>query len=150
MIVAALAVFVLLLWVSVIIFSYIGLGGWKYHLGYRLPLAGATPRVPQDPAIADEQRLRVLNAIAHAGSNGSTDADLAGSIRMLLDIERVYRSELVKRGFVEDSGQRRSWALGSDAAGTLWRITGQGRAELNERLSQPHGTGAEEGGTAAS
>lgn len=105
------------------------------------------PEVARDPVIAEGQRLKVLGILAHVGRDGATDAELADSLRTSLQNEKAHRCELVKRGYVEDSGQRRTWAWGSDAAGALWRITDQGRAELSERLRQPHETGAEEGGT---
>ena len=137
----------LLLVAAVMVMGRIGGQGFKYYLGRYLP---GDPKEVRDPAIAEGQRLKVLGILARAGREGATDAELADALRTSLENEKVHRNELVKRGFVEDSGQRRTWALGSDSAGALWRITDQGRTELTERLRQSPGTGAEEGGTAAS
>ena len=141
-----LLVLMLLLGGAVMVMGRIGGQGFKYYLGRYLP---GDPKEVRDPAIAEGQRLKVLGILARAGREGATDAELADALRTSLENEKVHRSELVKRGFVEDSGQRRTWALGSDAAGTLWRITDRGRAELAERLRQSPGTGVQGGGAVA-
>jgi hypothetical protein len=136
-VIAVVLVVLMLLFVgAVTVLGHFGSEGFKYYLGRYLP---GNPNEVRDPVIAAEQRLKALSAVARAGKDGATDAQLADSLRTSVDYVRFHRIELVKAGWIEDSGQRRAWALGSDAAGILWRVTDRGRAELNNASSRPPG-----------
>ena len=73
------------------------------------------------------QRMKVLGAIASAGSHGATDAELAERLNILLNSEQPRRLELVEGHWIEDSGDKR--AFGGHGEGVVWRLTAQGRAE---------------------
>jgi hypothetical protein len=53
------------------------------------------------------QRMRVLDAIIKAGSNGMTDPELADQLGIGDNSERPRRKELLEQGWVIDSGLRR-------------------------------------------
>jgi hypothetical protein len=83
------------------------------------------------------QRLRVLEAIDNAGSEGRTDQELEDE----LDIQRPSagnrRGELMTGGWVRDSGRRRPTRSGKDAV--VWVLTDAGAARLTNRRETQRG-----------
>lgn len=74
------------------------------------------------------QRMAVLHAIASADS-GLTDEEARTALGLRYSSECARRQELVKGGWVEDSGQRRSTTTGQDAI--VWVLTPEGRSKLS-------------------
>jgi hypothetical protein len=74
------------------------------------------------------QRAAVLIELLQAdikGWHGMCDEELQGALGLGASSERPRRVELVRMGFVEDSGRRTKTAAGLDAI--LWTITEGGR-----------------------
>ena len=74
------------------------------------------------------QRRRVLEAIAAAGADGLTDHELADTTGLYLYSAAPRRTELLRGGWVRDSGRRRATPLGGEAA--VWTLTEEGAARL--------------------
>jgi hypothetical protein len=77
-------------------------------------------------------RRRVLDLIASRGETGATDEEVSIALRMRLYTAAPRRTELVRGGWVMDSGKRRRTTTGSRAA--VWMLTDAGRAQYG-RLS---------------
>lgn len=71
-------------------------------------------------------RARVLATIAALG--GATDEEIQDQLNMRVQTETPRRNELVRDGFVVDSGTTR--ATSSGCAAIVWELTGDGRAVL--------------------
>lgn len=75
------------------------------------------------------QRYRVLNVIAGVGEHGVTDERIQRLLGMSPNTQRPRRLELVKGGWIKDSGKVRKTVSGAYA--TVWVATERGKAELN-------------------
>ena len=73
-------------------------------------------------------RERALVAIHGAGEDGLTDHELARKTGVYLYSIAPRRSELVKLGWVEDSGERRLTPGGVHAV--VWVLSGRARGQL--------------------
>ncbi len=73
------------------------------------------------------QRMRVLEALVLA-SNGLTDVEVAATTGIYLYSAAPRRVELMKGGWVEDSGQTRD--TGHGGHGIVWTLTAAARAAL--------------------
>jgi hypothetical protein len=73
------------------------------------------------------QRAAVLAAIA-AAPDGLTDEQIADTTGLYLYSAAPRRTELVKGGWVHDSGERRTTSRGTPAV--VWVLTAAGRAAL--------------------
>lgn len=82
------------------------------------------------------QRRRVLEAIAAAGDDGLTDHELAEITRLYLYSAAPRRTELLRGGWVRDSGRRRATPLGSEAV--VWTLTEEGAARLTTHQENPN------------
>lgn len=78
-------------------------------------------------------RRAILSELAHRdrlGGAGATDPEILTLLRLSLSVSdsgaRTRRAELVRLGFVEDSGVRRLTSSGRRSV--VWRITEAGRA----------------------
>lgn len=78
------------------------------------------------PTSGTKRRI-VLDAIAEAGDHGLTDVEVAERTKMHFQTSQPRRHELMRGGWVEDSGQRRETGKGGTAI--VWVLTDQGRAE---------------------
>lgn len=94
------------------------------HHGRQTEAVAAWQNLPR----SGSQRLRVLEAIARAGDEGRTDAELEDRLGMLRPSPGNRRGELVAGGWVRDSGRRRPTRTGSPAV--VWVLTEAGRARL--------------------
>lgn len=74
------------------------------------------------------QRRRVLAAIALAGEQGLTDHELADVTGLYLYSAAPRRTELLRGGWVRDSGKRRETPLGAEAV--VWTLTEAGLDRL--------------------
>lgn len=74
------------------------------------------------------QRRKVLEAIAAADEDGLTDHQVAETTGIYLYSAAPRRTELVRGGWVRDSGRRRSTPHGSEAV--VWILTDEGAAHL--------------------
>jgi predicted ArsR family transcriptional regulator len=74
------------------------------------------------------QRWRVLRAVSFAGWTGLTDDEIGSKTGLHGNAVRPRRGELVKAGFVEDSGLRRPSVMGNPAV--VWTATRAGREAL--------------------
>lgn len=74
------------------------------------------------------QRRRVLAAIALA-EDGLTDHELADATGLYLYSAAPRRTELLRGGWVRDSGIRRATPLGADAV--VWTLTEEGADRLS-------------------
>lgn len=75
-------------------------------------------------------RERALLAIARADDRGLTDHELADATEVYLYSIAPRRTELVRMGWVEDSGDRRDSPMKRPAV--VWVLTAAGRAALTE------------------
>lgn len=75
------------------------------------------------------QRMIVLLTIAAAGEYGATDQEIADQSGLYLYSAAPRRNELLRGGWVEDSGFRRDTGRGGNAI--AWRLTTRGRFELD-------------------
>lgn len=73
-------------------------------------------------------RMRALAAMALAGGDGLTDYELAEQTRIYLYSIAPRRVELLKGGWVRDSGHRRETPNGTPAV--VWVLTEAGAARL--------------------
>lgn len=74
------------------------------------------------------QRARVLDIIS-ASISGLTDEEMQNILSMSPNSQRPRRNELVKGGWVEDSGKQRKTKSGAFAE--VWTLTHRGKAHLN-------------------
>lgn len=74
------------------------------------------------------QRMAVLDAIATAGDYGLTDPEIAEATGFYLYSAAPRRNELLRGGWVEDSGIRRGTGRGGSAI--AWRITERAQIAL--------------------
>mgnify|MGYP005855329159 CR=1 FL=1 len=80
-------------------------------------------------------RSRVLEAIAAAGEVGMTDWELHERLGGALYTVAPRRAELVRMGWLADSGRRRSTNTGRSAI--VWVLSAAGRAQLGLRGAVP-------------
>lgn len=78
-------------------------------------------------------RERALNAIASAGDAGLTDHELSETTNVYLYSIAPRRGELLRLGWVEDSGTRRLTPGGVHAI--VWTLTVRARAQLADRVN---------------
>ncbi len=71
--------------------------------------------------LSRSRRELVFNVIKDAGSNGKTDQEGATAIKFSAQSYTPRRNELVKLGFVVDSGHRRHTRSGRQAA--VWMLS---------------------------
>jgi hypothetical protein len=81
------------------------------------------------------QRRRCLAALALAGDAGLTDHELSETTGLYLYSAAPRRTELLRGGWVRDSGQRRTTPLGSEAV--VWTLTEEGAARLSTHEETP-------------
>lgn len=79
------------------------------------------------------QRMMVLLVIADAGEHGLTDQEIAERSGLYLYSAAPRRHELLRGGWVEDSGLRRGTGRGGNAI--AWRLTTLGRFKLDPRAA---------------
>jgi hypothetical protein len=82
------------------------------------------------------QRRAVLEAIAAAGADGLTDHELADKTHLYLYSAAPRRNELLRGGWVRDSGHRRTTPLGSEAV--VWTLTLPGLHRLRNHQENPN------------
>lgn len=75
-------------------------------------------------------RRRVLDHIAGTREHGATDEETSLALRMRLYTAAPRRLELVRDGWVEDSGRRRATDTGASAV--VWILTDEGRRQHGE------------------
>lgn len=80
------------------------------------------------------QRMIVLLAIGAAGDYGLTDQEIAEQTGLYLYSAAPRRNELLRGGWVEDSGYRRDTGRGGQ--GIAWRLTTRGRFELDPQAAR--------------
>lgn len=95
------------------------------------PQAGA-PTTEREAAISvyprtGTARRRVLDHIARSGPHGATDEEVSLTLGMRLYTAAPRRNELLRYGWVEDSGRQRKTTTGTRA--TVWVLTERGRAQ---------------------
>lgn len=78
-------------------------------------------------------RAAVLAAIASASRDGRTDQELEDQLHMHRPTPGNRRGELVRGGWVRDSGERRLTHAGNPAV--VWVLTEEGQARLNLRVA---------------
>lgn len=102
-----------------------------------LNTVGALRRDPHDTEVdaafaivpaSGSQRMRVLEAIVRQGEEGRTDDEIQTETGLSHQSESPRRWELVKGGWIEDSGLRRTTASGQPAI--VWVLTAEGRIRL--------------------
>ena len=76
-------------------------------------------------------RIRVLHCIAFAGNYGRTDQELEERLGLPRPTAGNSRGELVKGGWVRDSGERRLTRAGNPAV--VWVLTEAGQAAYRDR-----------------
>lgn len=79
------------------------------------------------------KRAAVLAEITRAGSAGATDEEISAALEMSPNTERPRRVELVRSGWVVDSGKVRPTGSGCDS--TVWIVSGMARMEMARRAS---------------
>lgn len=89
--------------------------------------AAATSRVAAQSVRTPSARLAVLEVLAIADRGGLTDEEIQGLSGIRPDTARARRVELVRDGWVEDSGRTRPTETGN--AATVWVISGPGRMQ---------------------
>ena len=94
------------------------------HRGRDTEQAAALAALPR----SGTNRMRALAALALAGVDGLTDHELADATSIYLYSVAPRRVELVKGGWVVDSGRRRETPNGSPAV--VWVLSPAGRARL--------------------
>lgn len=94
------------------------------HHGRETERAAALAAMPR----TGTNRLRALAAIALAGRDGLTDHELAERTGIYLYSVAPRRVELMKGGWVRDSGHRRETPNGTPAV--VWILTETGAARL--------------------
>lgn len=78
----------------------------------------------QIKVVAGTQRAEILRAIVEAGSEGLTDKEIQDALGMGGDTERPRRGELLKGGYVRESGELRETA--NNRKGIVWVATRKG------------------------
>ena len=73
---------------------------------------------------AGTQRARILNLLFYWDS-GLTDAQIQSYLQIPESSQRPRRVELVEQGWLEDSGQRRTWNGHGEAI--VWQLTEQAK-----------------------
>lgn len=96
------------------------------------PAASGAPETQRQAAIlayykTGSDRLRVLDAIARSRDDGLTDFEIEQEFAMKHQTASARRNDLMKDGWIEDSGKRRETDTGSKAA--VWILSEQGRLE---------------------
>jgi len=76
-------------------------------------------------AKAGTLRLEVLEFIQFSGDHGATDEQIQTCLKMNPSTQRPRRIELVRGGYVVDSGRTRQTAAGRNA--TVWVAVGGGK-----------------------
>ena len=76
-------------------------------------------------------RIRVLHCIAFAGNYGRTDQELEERLGLPRPTAGNSRGELVKGGWVRDSGERRLTRAGNPAV--VWVLTEAGQSAYRDR-----------------
>lgn len=98
------------------------------------------PEAPMNTVYLREYHHRYLHALATAWEGGLTDLELAlktgGSSA---DVSKKPRLDLVRMGYVEDSGGRRKTRGRSTS--TVWRITELGRQKSLELFNTNNNEG---------
>lgn len=75
------------------------------------------------PAVSEIQRRIMLAVIGSA--DGLTDGELQRHLSLSGDTERPRRVDLVRRGFLADSGEKRESKPGSSRLAVVWAWTGK-------------------------
>lgn len=78
-------------------------------------------------------RLKALAAFRTAGSAGLTDQELADVTGLYLYTVAPRRVELVRQGWLSDTGERRTTARGR--AAVVWALTPAGTSQVDAALS---------------
>lgn len=73
-------------------------------------------------------RQKVLGAFIEADRAGATDEEVATTLQMRLYTAAPRRNELLRGGWIKDSGRVRPTTTGSPA--TVWELTEQARERL--------------------
>lgn len=96
------------------------------HLVQAAP--GEPPITTRNPGRLGDLQYRVLEALFRAGPMGHTDDELVPITGLLADSAGKRRLELLRRGLVIATEDRRTTARGGTAQ--VWRITSAGEDEI--------------------
>lgn len=96
------------------------------------PAASGSPETERLAAIrayptSGTKRRKVLDYIARQGERGAIDEEVSDALSMRLYTAAPRRNELVRDGWVVDSGRRRQTSTGSQAV--VWVLSPAGRAQ---------------------
>lgn len=102
---------------------------------FHAPESGA-PETEREAAImaypsSGTKRKAVLDFLVERGDQGATDEEVSIALDMRLYTAAPRRNELLRDGWIVDSGRRRRTTTGSPAA--VWILSAAGRRELDER-----------------
>lgn len=81
------------------------------------------------------QRMRVLEFLVAQGDQGATDDETMTALAMEPSSAQTRRNELMKGGWVYDTGQVRPTHTGQDAI--VWAVTPDGRSRFNGSVEVP-------------
>lgn len=96
---------------------------------------GEPPLVhPKNPGRLGELQLRVLDALFRAGPMGCTDDDLVPITGLLADSAGKRRLELLRRGLVISTGDKRTTRRGGSAE--VWKITSAGEDAFRRHMAE--------------
>lgn len=96
---------------------------------------GEPPLVrPKNPGRLGELQLRVLEALFRAGPMGCTDDELVPTTGLLGDSGGKRRLELLRRGLVIGTGDKRTTRRGGNAE--VWKITSAGEDAFRRHLAE--------------